>query len=79
MQRQLLKSTARTKITLLTLRTGKWIGRRHGTRMEFRLMPAADLFGNRIDWRAYIRGAWITGAAGTVQQAIEAIEREIQK
>jgi len=79
MQRELLKSTARTKITLRTLRTGKWIGKRYGTRMEFRLMPAPDLCGNRIHWRAYIRRVWISGHSGTVRDAIEAIEKEIQK
>ncbi len=73
---EIFTPAARGKITRAVYRTGKWNGRRG--RIPVRITrKQADLFSaNAIAWRAQLHGEWCNGDAGTVVEALEAIEKK---
>jgi hypothetical protein len=74
---EIFTPAARAKITRAVYRSGKWNGRRGQIPVRIR-KAEPDLF-NRdrlIVWRAEFGGLWINGDAGTVTEALEAIERK---
>jgi uncharacterized protein (DUF58 family) len=87
--RILFTSALRGKILRTIKAKGEWKGERRGVRMQFRRANQGELFGSSlrayepgmlddsatVEWKAYARGTWTSGRAGTVWDACKAIER----
>lgn len=73
----LLTPAARGQITHQVIESGEWKGTRKGIMMRFHLSKQPSLTGNRIAWHARINKIWTKGKAGTVWEAVEQIEREL--
>lgn len=56
-----------------------WRGRRRGVKYRFALSAQPDLAGKRIHYRAFFNRHRIEGVAGTLSEAINEIDREVEK
>ena len=61
-------------------KNGEWRGERRGLTITLTLAPQTEMDGDRIHWRARLRGHKAQrGRAGTVYEAIQQIEHAIRK
>lgn len=76
--RNFVTPAARAKISTAIYRTQArtWKGSRGGVAMRFALSDQPNLEGHRIVWSARIRGQWVKGVSGTIQDAVDEIQRK---